>query len=222
MGLCKPAVFNCNIQDHMDFIRASTHLCANLYNVPLTTYNGNALPDNLITDDILRSIVTTIALPIFVPDGSTKIAANDKERKKMEAEKEQENKMTNLDGNELIDSLINEFPEDLIDSNNNNWKMVPEEFEKDDDTNHHMDFITAASNLRCANYDIRDATGKIGADKMKTRKIAGNIIPAVATTTALTTGAVMLEFFKIVSERNTIEDYSSWNFNVGVNQYTSF
>ena len=55
-------VFNCNIQDHMDFIRASTHLCANLYNVPLTTYNGNALPDNLITDDILRSIVTTIAL----------------------------------------------------------------------------------------------------------------------------------------------------------------
>ena len=100
--------------------------------------------------------------------------------------------------------------------------MVPEEFEKDDDTNHHMDFITAASNLRCANYDIRDATGKIGADKMKTRKIAGNIIPAVATTTALTTGAVMLEFFKIVSERNTIEDYSSWNFNVGVNQYTSF
>ena len=220
--LCKPAVFNCNIQDHMDFIRASTHLCANLYNVPLTTYNGNALPDNLITDDILRSIVTTIALPIFVPDGSTKIAANDKERKKMEAEKEQENKMTNLDGNELIDSLINEFPKDLIDSNNNNWKMVPEEFEKDDDTNHHMDFITAASNLRCANYDIRDATGKIGADKMKTRKIAGNIIPAVATTTALTTGAVMLEFFKIVSERNTIEDYSSWNFNVGVNQYTSF
>ena len=35
------------------------------------------------------------------------------------------------------------------------------DFEKDDDTNFHMDFITAASNLRAANYDIEPA------DRMK-------------------------------------------------------
>lgn len=31
------------------------------------------------------------------------------------------------------------------------------EFEKDDDTNFHMDFITAASNLRAENYSIPPA-----------------------------------------------------------------
>ena len=36
-------------------------------------------------------------------------------------------------------------------------KLVPIEFEKDDDTNLHMDFITAASNLRAENYDIPPA-----------------------------------------------------------------
>jgi len=32
--------------------------------------------------------------------------------------------------------------------------MFPEEFEKDDDTNYHMDFIVSASNLRATNYGI--------------------------------------------------------------------
>ena len=34
------------------------------------------------------------------------------------------------------------------------WRPVAEDFEKDDDTNHHMDFVTAASNIRATNYDI--------------------------------------------------------------------
>lgn len=33
-------------------------------------------------------------------------------------------------------------------------KLTPIDFEKDDDTNHHMEFITAASNLRAENYKI--------------------------------------------------------------------
>lgn len=32
--------------------------------------------------------------------------------------------------------------------------MYPEDFEKDDDTNYHMDFIVSASNLRATNYGI--------------------------------------------------------------------
>ena len=57
---------------------------------------------------------------------------------------------------------------------------------------------------------------------MKTRKIAGNIIPAIAATTALTTGAAMLEFFKIINGRKSIEDYRSYNFNLGVNCFLGF
>lgn len=36
-------------------------------------------------------------------------------------------------------------------------KLTPLDFEKDDDTNFHMDFIVAASNLRAENYDIPSA-----------------------------------------------------------------
>lgn len=36
-------------------------------------------------------------------------------------------------------------------------KLVEIEFEKDDDTNFHMDFIVATSNLRAENYDIPPA-----------------------------------------------------------------
>jgi len=36
-------------------------------------------------------------------------------------------------------------------------KLIPVEFEKDDDTNFHMDFIVATSNLRAENYDIEPA-----------------------------------------------------------------
>ncbi|KAA0154032.1 hypothetical protein FNF29_02655 [Cafeteria roenbergensis] len=62
-------------------------------------------------------------------------------------------------------------------------------FEKDDDL--HASLLAAASNLRARNYGIEEL------DVMQTRRIAGRIIPAIATTTALVVGLVGLELLKL-------------------------
>lgn len=82
-------------------------------------------------------------------------------------------------------------------------KMNPIEFEKDDDTNLHMDFIVACSNLRAENYDIAPA------DRHKSKLIAGRIIPAIATTTSLIVGLDCIELYKLVQGHTKIEAYKS-------------
>ena len=52
--------------------------------------------------------------------------------------------------------------------------------------------MAATANLRARNYGIAEG------DRFKIKMIAGKIIPAIATTTAMVVGAVGLEIYKVV------------------------
>ena len=81
-------------------------------------------------------------------------------------------------------------------------------FEKDDDS--HMAFVTAASNLRAANYHIPPA------DRHRSKLIAGRIVPAIATTTACVVGLSCLELLKLAQKMGNIGDYRNGFLNLAL------
>jgi len=66
------------------------------------------------------------------------------------------------------------------------------DFEKDDDSNFHVDYLTIATNLRAWNFQIKETA------RAKVKVTAGKIMPALATTTAMVCGLVDIEFCKLV------------------------
>lgn len=80
---------------------------------------------------------------------------------------------------------------------------IPIEFEKDDETNWHIEWINIASNMRAINYGINPV------DKQETKGIAGRIIPAIATTTSAVSGLVLIEMLKYLKGYNKVENYRS-------------
>ena len=66
-------------------------------------------------------------------------------------------------------------------------------WDKDDDAA--MDFVLCASNLRSIVFAIEMQTS------FKCKQMAGNIIPAIATTNAIISGYMVLEAFKVIDQR---------------------
>ena len=144
-----------------------------------------------VNDDEIVYNISNYHLKEFQIDKNKKQAKNDEEMKKMEGEKTFDDK--------LSDSLLL------------NTEYYPQEFEKDDDTNFHVKFITCSSNCRAANYQINQA------DYSTTKGIAGKIIPAVATTTSIVAGLIVLEMLKFVAGFDNVEDYKSYFCNLAIN-----
>lgn len=149
--------------DHRTFILAAARLYGEVYGIPIT----------LSADEQLR-IAERVSVPTFQPK-EIKFADNEKEKSDTaEAQLVGEISAADLPSREANAAL----------------SLHEVEFEKDDDGNGHMDFITATSNIRAAAYKIPTA------DKIRTKLIAGQIIPAMVTTTALVTGLVTFELLK--------------------------
>lgn len=157
------------MKNHLDFVVAAANLRATMYGIKGRT-----------DEEYFRNALKDVIVPDFTPSDGVKISANDAEE-----EKSNENAMDSGDAEaeEIWKSLPGQG--ELA-----GFRLQPIEFDKDLDD--HMLFVTACSNLRALNYSIPTE------DTHRSRAIAGRIIPAIATTTALVTGLICFEMYKIV------------------------
>ncbi|ELQ76597.1 Ubiquitin activating enzyme UBA1 [Trachipleistophora hominis] len=102
-----------------------------------------------------------------------------------------------LDGRKITkDDFCEDIDEEPCDSVQKK-KII---FEKDDDTNWHVDFIYAAANLRAQNYKIKNA------ERLDVKRIAGKIIPAIATTTAVVSGLICIEMYRYLLNKDKLSN----------------
>ena len=86
-------------------------------------------------------------------------------------------------------------------------------FDKDKNTNGQNDFIYVGVNLRAYNYQIPKC------EKIKSKIIAGKIIPSIATTNACITGLVAMQLYLLVQYDNfndKLELFRNYYIDIGI------
>jgi ubiquitin-activating enzyme E1 len=197
------------------YLFAASNVFATMYNIPKVTN---------IKD--FHEILATISLevPNWVLDSKTAgiikkdLETEEKTLDQIEEEKRQTSKNTDtteedkIKASQLQQSILSR---NLASLRSSNKYLKVAEFEKDDDSNFHIDFVTSCANLRAWNYSIKLAT------RHQCKMIAGKIIPALATTTSMITGLIEMELYKIVKKLPRTAFLNS-NINLGTGTFQSF
>ncbi|GAB1603006.1 ubiquitin-like modifier-activating enzyme 6 [Argonauta hians] len=182
----QPLQFDPNNPTHMTFIASTSRLYADIHRIPWT---GKELEKESL-------LVHLDQVEVSQFKASHKQIETDETAKKTAAED-----MASTDESQLAVEFMTQVAVP------NNLTVI--EFEKDDDTNGHIDFITTAANLRASMYDIENA------DRLKVKRIAGRIVPAIATTTATVSGLVAVELLKVVNQQ-PLEKYRNCFLNLAL------
>jgi ubiquitin-activating enzyme E1 len=194
--------FNINDDIHIDYIVASANMWGYVFG-----FSPNR------DKNFIKGVVSTLKPRRLIIDENNKkieeTMLNEEQNKSpevidvVEAQTDAENILDSLKN---LSSLSDQF---------NKVKIFSADFEKDDDTNFHIDYVTACSNMRALNYGIKVI------DKHETKGVAGKIIPAIATTTSIVAGFVTLELYKLVMGFKDIERFNNVFLNLAIPYFGS-
>ncbi|KAG7458825.1 hypothetical protein MATL_G00224740 [Megalops atlanticus] len=189
-----PIEFDLKDPLHFIFIVSAARLFAAIYNIPYSEKD--------LTQEVVSQIILDISIPEYIPA--------EKQIETDETVKKPDNTKLTVSSEEEREAISH--LEEAIASHSvtpDRLRMSPILFEKDDDTNGHMDFVASASSLRARMYGIK------AADRLKTKRIAGKIIPAIATATAAVAGLVAIEAIKVVGGYD-FEAFKNCFFNLAI------
>ncbi|XAR55794.1 hypothetical protein NMG60_11035997 [Bertholletia excelsa] len=175
----RPLQFSADDPSHLHFVMAASILRAETF--------GISIPDWVIYPKKLADAVNKVTVPDFQPRKNVTIVTDERATSLATA---------SIDDAAVINELLMRL--DMCHKKlPPGFRMNPIQFEKDDDSNYHMDLIAGLANMRARNYSIPEV------DKLKAKFIAGRIIPAIATSTAMATGLVCLELYKVLDRACT-------------------
>ncbi|KAM4585473.1 ubiquitin-like modifier-activating enzyme 6 [Odontesthes bonariensis] len=189
-----PLEFDLKDSLHFTFIVSTARLFAEIYSIPYSEKD--------LSEEVVTRILSDVKIPEYRP--SEKCIETDESAKKPDHMKLP---LSSEEEREAIAQLEQAIATDRVTPEG--LKMSPLQFEKDDDSNGHIDYVTSASSLRARMYSIQPA------DRLKTKRIAGKIIPAIATATAAVAGLVSLELIKVVGGYE-FESFKNCFFNLAI------
>jgi ubiquitin-activating enzyme E1 len=182
-----PLIYDPNNEFHAQFILHASNILARIYDIQPT---GDPI-----------QMAAQLSFPDWIPS-NPQIQEND-----------DDDQIPHPPGNVITVESALQIDQELIPFKNRS-PVKPEEFDKDNETNEHIDFVAAAANLRALNYRINPES------KLEIKRIAGKIIPAISTTTAMICGFVALEMYKVHSiEPKPLEAFRSGFINLAISLY---
>lgn len=126
-----------------------------------------------------------------------------------EEEKIEKMQLESFGKEEMIVEIVGIFKTGA--SKKDKYNCNPQEFEKDEDENFHIDFLHAMTNCRAENYGLANM------DWLNVKLKAGRIVPALATTTAAIAGLQTIELCKLLAKCRTEQHKNSFlNFSIPI------
>lgn len=201
-----PIVWSAADPLHVAFVQNYANLHALMWRIPHVHSRDAAY---------VASVASKVHIPVFVPKDGKRVETDPSKAAPTAAASSSSSAAETVptdraEFERVLRSLGDKLPS--VRSSLETQALFVQEFEKDDDSNFHIDFIAACANLRGVLYQIKPV------DRLEAKRIAGRIIPAIATTTSVVSAHVALELVKIVCGAS-LSDYRNLTTNLALPFY---